>query len=494
MIINLTASSDTYITNKIIDGNYSLESNVGKAGTLDLFTLYDESSINNSYEISRALIKFDLEKLNELTSSILDISKMKSRIILKSIEAGNPVPNNFTLCSFPLAKEFSEGIGRDIISFSDIGVASYASASATTAWHITGCMNGQNVGVANADYFTHCNFGSGLVSLKSSKVFIEGNEDLSLDVTTSISGSMSGFFQNNGFRISYDESQETDGMSRFVKRFGSRHVKNQLLSPYLEIRFDDSRIDERNNLYFDSTGSIFLNASKNGVSSNLTNQSGSEISGNNCIIVTLSTGSFHAHFTGSQERLGNFIDGSYFANISISSNDQAIVSGSITLAQHIGASGSIEFNEVWKSLDGAKNFYSGKITVNATDISFSTSGNQRIISSCNGPTEISYNDKSEIRVKFYDLSEDEYASRFYIEKKPLYLTDAKYRIRDLHSNELVFDFDNDYTKLSLDNLGNYFSVFGSTFYRGRNYSLEFKVNYKGLESVVKDENYTFKVL
>ena len=68
MIINLTASSDTYITNKIIDGNYSLESNVGKAGTLDLFTLYDESSINNSYEISRALIKFDLEKLNELTS------------------------------------------------------------------------------------------------------------------------------------------------------------------------------------------------------------------------------------------------------------------------------------------------------------------------------------------------------------------------------------------------------------------------------------------
>ena len=62
MFLILTASKDAYITNKIIDNSYrATDANTGRAGTLDLFKLYNESSIdgeNNPIELSRILIKF----------------------------------------------------------------------------------------------------------------------------------------------------------------------------------------------------------------------------------------------------------------------------------------------------------------------------------------------------------------------------------------------------------------------------------------------------
>ena len=41
----LTASKDTYITNKIINNSFrATDANLGSAGTLDLFKLYDENN------------------------------------------------------------------------------------------------------------------------------------------------------------------------------------------------------------------------------------------------------------------------------------------------------------------------------------------------------------------------------------------------------------------------------------------------------------------
>jgi len=59
----LTASRDTYVTNKIVRNNFrATDGNVGQAGTLDLFKLYAESTLSgstNPSEVSRILIKFD---------------------------------------------------------------------------------------------------------------------------------------------------------------------------------------------------------------------------------------------------------------------------------------------------------------------------------------------------------------------------------------------------------------------------------------------------
>ena len=78
----ITASADTYITNKILSNKFrATDANVGRAGTLDLFRLYDESSIvvggerltSSVEELSRILIKFDYSGLKPLMSSSMNI-------------------------------------------------------------------------------------------------------------------------------------------------------------------------------------------------------------------------------------------------------------------------------------------------------------------------------------------------------------------------------------------------------------------------------------
>ena len=118
----LTASKDTYITNKIINNSFrATDANVGEAGTIDLFKLYNESTLTgttNPIELSRGLIKFDLSPLRALTSSNLDItdSSFKCTLKLHDVYGGQTTPSNFKLIVFPLSRSFDEGIGRDVVS------------------------------------------------------------------------------------------------------------------------------------------------------------------------------------------------------------------------------------------------------------------------------------------------------------------------------------------------------------------------------------------
>jgi hypothetical protein len=80
----LTASKDTYITNKIINNDFrATDANVGLAGTLDLFKLYGESTSGSNTtpkELSRILIHFDLDPLRAMTGSLLDIRRTDNTI------------------------------------------------------------------------------------------------------------------------------------------------------------------------------------------------------------------------------------------------------------------------------------------------------------------------------------------------------------------------------------------------------------------------------
>jgi len=494
MIISLTASADTYITNKYIDSRPSIESNVGKAGTLDLFYLYDEVDItNNVKELSRILIKFDIEQLRILSSSIFDSNNFEARLKLHTITTGNPCPSNFTVSVFPLAIPFEEGMGRDVISFADVGSANFLSASNLITWYTSGCEASGFVGDSNIDYYSNIMLGSSSISLESKQDFILGIEDLDIDVKLIVSSTLSGLLENNGFRISFTGSQENDNVSRFVKRFGSRHVKNEYLSPRLEIKFDDSIVDQRSDLVFDTTGSIYLSSRKSSAPANLTLAGGQQLVGDNCIIVQLSTGSYNSIHTGSQKLLGAPITGMYVLPFSISSNDVGIVSGSLTLAQHIAKSGSITFDETWKSLDGTKIFYTGSITIGSGDASPTITERVRLISRCDGPQEVKWGESFYVKTSFYDIALEEDAVKFSYERQPLKILDAQYRVKDLQTQALIFDFDKNYTRLSLDASGNYVNVNSTPFPKGRPLALEFKVLYAGAERIIADENYVFIV-
>ena len=81
----ISGSKDTYITNRIINNKFrATDANVGLAGTLDLFKLYDESTISGSttpIELSRILIKFDYKDIqNLLNQGKIDINSNTSKL------------------------------------------------------------------------------------------------------------------------------------------------------------------------------------------------------------------------------------------------------------------------------------------------------------------------------------------------------------------------------------------------------------------------------
>jgi len=313
----ISASADTYITNRIVSTNLrAKDANVGDAGTLDIFKLYDESTINGEsepIEVSRVLIKFDLNPIRALTGSLFDTSNssFKCKIKLKDVYGGQTTPKNFSLILHPLSKSFDEGVGRDIIRFADVQAANFLTASYTNGtvvkWTTEGAASEAAVGSATADIISSANFGSGEVYLPVVQSF-NSEEDLVMDVTQIISGTLAGFLPDCGFRIAFSGSQETDTSTRFVKRFVSRHSSSPSKRPRLEVSIDDSVIDNHSNMVFNRTGSLFLRNNFRGTPANfLSGSSAAEVGGSSCMLLKISSGTFSQTASVSQARIGKLL-------------------------------------------------------------------------------------------------------------------------------------------------------------------------------------------
>ena len=100
----ISASKDTYITNKIVNNKFrATDANLGQAGTLDLFKLYAENisgSDTKPTEFSRLLIKFDLSEAITMNSNkVIDVgdSTFKAELNLHDIYGGQTTPNDFNI-------------------------------------------------------------------------------------------------------------------------------------------------------------------------------------------------------------------------------------------------------------------------------------------------------------------------------------------------------------------------------------------------------------
>ena len=90
----IKASKDTYIQNKWIGNERKENSNVGQASSIDLYYLYNESSVSNTLtgsaysqslrEASRGLIYFDFSSLSSSLFPYQDPT-FKAKLILKNI-------------------------------------------------------------------------------------------------------------------------------------------------------------------------------------------------------------------------------------------------------------------------------------------------------------------------------------------------------------------------------------------------------------------------
>jgi len=507
----LSASKDNYITNKIIRNSFrATDANTGEAGTLDLFKLYDESSLTGTnekvVELSRILIKFDLDPLRRLTGSILDFSdsSFKCNILLHDVYGGQTTPSNFKLIAFPLSKSFDEGIGRDVVQFQDIDSSNFITASITddtvSAWNITGA-NAQ--GFLNSDDIDIISSGiladGETVNLWKSQVFSKGDEDLNIDVTTIVSATLAGLIPDLGFRISFSGSQETDTRTRFVKRFASRNTSNTRIHPKLIAKWDDSTQDHHRSMFFDVTGTLFLNNYHRGTLAHiLSGAAATSITESNSLLITIMSGSdsgsnlFRKYITASQHQIGtNYITGVYSGTFCISEFESG------TLREELKNAGSATFKEIWSSLDRTVGFYTGSLIINKVQRSaFVNTPKRLFVNITNLRSEYRASDKVRFRVFVEDIERVIVATKTPIETKSEIFTKMYYRVRDYDSGDVIIPFDStsNATLLSTDVDGMYFDFYMDGLQRGRTYTFDFEVIDQNSEQVFTEVAAKFRVV
>jgi len=512
MYLILTSSKDTYITDKIINSSFrAIDSNVGRAGTLDLFKLYDESTISGEtdpVELSRILLKFDYDLISSLTASEIDISDSSFRCYLKmrDVLGTQSVPRNFTLVAYPLSMSFDEGDGRDVGSFSDIDVCNFVTSSYSNGisytWNIIGANKIGLLGSSDIDVIGSGNIGLGIENFGVTQNFYDGTENLSLDVTKIVSASLTGLIPNHGFRISFTPSEETDEKSRFVKRFASRHSKNVFNRPALHVLYDDTIQDNHSNFEFDSTGSLFLSSYRRGAPSNLLSGSSlTPVVGANCLNLTIKTGSYSitvpaSMYTGSTTGQGT--TGLYYASFAIPMSETSTVIPSSSVKDFAFKSGSLTFDEIWHSNDGTVGFYTGSLTITSpARTAFinaqNTSPNLKVTN-----LSAEYKVDDSVRIRLFGLDTKNYQnkpSKLLQNVKSEIFDEVYYQVVDTDTGNVVIPFtkEGNATRCSVDSDGMYFKFKMSSLPAGRVYHFEFRVVSAGVEASISQKSPRFKV-
>jgi hypothetical protein len=509
----LKASKDGYITNKVISNKFrATDANVGQASSLDLFKLYEESTLPGTgsgvIELSRVLIKFDLDPLRALTGSILNYTDSSFNCTMKLYNAygGQTIPSNFKLIVYPLSRSFDEGFGRDIVTFSDLDACNYITSSysdgSANVWYMSGAHKEGLLGSSDIDLIASGNLsdGNGVVNLWKEQTFTSGDEDLSLDITTIVSATLSSQIPDEGFLIAFSGSYETDTNTYFIKRFPSRHHSNTRITPRILVRYNDSLQDDTSNFYFDLTGSVFLNNYHRGQPANiLSGASLTQITGSNSLILKIESGSFITYATGSQVQYGtNIMSGVYSSSFVIRSDDTSTISGTQRIKDFVEKSGSITFDTTWTSLDLSVPYLSGTLKINKIERnSFYNTRSRYIVSIENCASVFKSTDKIRFRVSVFDRD-----NSIVMRKKPLIdvseiLNKMYYRVKDENSDEIVIPFDDDSgknaTRLSTDTKGMYFDFYMSDLDIGRLYSFEFMIKDHGVNEVFDNTGMTFRI-
>lgn len=505
----LKADRDTYITNRFIkiagSGSFRTGSNVGSAGSLDLFKLYgastDPVTDEANIELSRLLIHFNLQPLRDLISQgKLNTNKTNFNCSLKMFDVygGQTTPSNFDISLFPLSRSFDEGSGRDVVYYSDFDSANYLTSSiGSGSWALSGCARGGGA-EERCDYITASAVLGG-TNLEKTQHFATGEEDLLLDVTKIVSATLANVLPDSGFRISLTSAQENDQYSYFVKRFASRSAYNEAKHPRIIVKYDDTVQDDSQILRFGSKSSIFLRNYEFGEPANITSGSTStQITGSNSIILRLTTtrsdgaGSYNLYFTGSQHSDGlNFMTGLYSASFTLSQTDAV-------LKEELIKSGSVIFTPIWTSLDNSVAYFTGStLTVHPAERANKVIDFKNYVVTTSGLQTLHRTDENVlVRINVFDYT----SPHIKLVKRPIELAGivlrkAYYQVRDLETNEIVIPFDEAYnsSRLSSDYDGMYFTLDTSNLTKDRSYAIDVMLNVGGTKKIFKSVSNAFKI-
>ncbi len=525
----LKCDKDAYITNKIIRNansvaSRSVGSNTGQAGTIDMFKLYNETPVSggSGIEITRAFLHFDLSPLLAITASKLDVSDVSFKCYLQlfDVYGGQTTPSNFTLSLFPLAKTFVEGRGSDVIGYQDVDSVNWITASVVggvvTPWTITGSLASGSVGASGIDYYLSGGASLGNASLERTQTFSRGDEDLSIDVTTLVSATIAGIIPDYGYRLSFVDSEERDTTTRFVKRFTSRHSRNNFQHPRLIVKYNDSFIDNQLMSTLDSPNTIgvyntyfgdYHNFTSGGIAATGSNSVVLELHSSKSILYSTSSWSqthsqsityltsafsyFSTSFSGSQLMVGNNPQtGIYFSDVFLSSSDA-------NLSAYMGTDKQLEALALWKSADGAVLYTSGAYLTFHRIAASSDNVTERnfIVNIQNLKTVYLQQEIARFRVFVQNYNTD--LRVYYLPVDPMseiYKT-SHWRVVHAFTREIIIPFDltGNSTLMSADGRGMYFDFYMSDLEINQVYELEFLIRENGQDYITTNQGFKFKV-
>ena len=498
MLKIVKADKDTYITDKVVMGKRQTDGNVGLAGTLDLFKLYGTSfsGSNPNTEKSRILIHFDLEGVKKLVQDgKLDPGDPSffCKIHMRDVYGGQPTPKNFSVSVYPLSASFDEGVGKDVSYYSDKDASNWLSSSANIPWMTEGCGQSCSAQLTTGDYITSS---ISLASTLSTQEFLSGTEDLIVDVTNVVSATLSGELPDRGFRISFEDSLESDEKTYFVKRFAASNAYDESKRPKLLVGFDDSIADDTQNLTFDTPCDLVLyNYSSGDLSDIVSGSSLTSILGDNCIklklVTEVSGGNYDLVFDGSQYSFGsNYATGIYYSTVTLLSSDPVL---SLKLSQ----SGSIKFTPVWVSNDMSVSYVSGStLTARPQSRTSSRSIKNYVVNVNNVMTEYTTNDEAVFRVTIFDQSSPLIkVVKVPVELPGVVLNNVYYQVRDAVTGEILMPFDDtkNSTKVSSDSEGMFFKLDMSSFLSGRTYVVDVMIKNNGMTNKYPSCSPVFRV-
>lgn len=439
-------SKDNTITNAKVDNVGRSGSNSGKSEILELYVLSESVSSRGK---SRILIQFDL---NGLSSSIsageIPTSSVEYTLKLKNSNHYETIPYSYDVSVHMLTKSWDEGRGYSMYDegLKDAGVSNWVMATSVVSW-----------GSQGAD------FTSSIIS--GTQHFEDGDEDLSIDVSNIVYAWLTGGVINNGFLIKYTDPYETGSSDLYVKKFYSRHAHKPERVPKLEAKWAEQKQDDRENINYNNTGSLYYYRTIRGVYTsapgtvyvNIINSSSTVVQTITASLV--STGIYHASgvfvtFTSST---------SIYRDVWFNSTQQ-LFTGTFMPTFATGSQYN-PYSEIDLSLINIRPEYDRdqKVTINVL---------------CR---EKDY--KPIVRVSGT------------VNPSCILLKDAYFRIENEETEEVIVDYSTgsvSYSKLSYDENGNYFKLWTNSFSPGYRYKIKILANYNG-EKIIFDKNWCFKI-
>jgi hypothetical protein len=446
MFYAIFAEKDATITDVTVNGASRTGSNSGASEVSELYIL---TSSADSRGESRVIMQFGLTALSQsISEGLIPSGGVEYRLFLKNAQHGEELPYSFHLEVCPLSQTWAEGRGLSMYDegLKDAGFANWRQATSLTNWTISG-----------SSYLSSSN-------LTASQYFESGHEDLDVNISNIVNAWLTGGLTNNGLVIKYPAAYSALQSDFYVKKFFSRNSHATERVPKIAARWEKVIQDDRNNMFYGNSGTLYYYRFNNGVAQNVSGPLFVNIVNSSSVVTQTLTATLSS-------------DGIYHASgVMVNYNSATQV-----------------YRDVWFS--GTSQYFIGNFRANyATGSQFFDYDN------CNLdiPNLKTFRQGEKVIVRVFIREKDyrpalaSYASQT---PTPLFMKDSYYQIQNAETEEVIVDFStgsNKYSKLSYDENGNYFEMWTDSLKPEYIYKVRILVNHKK-QTQVFDKEFTFKI-